>query len=350
MLPIVSKFTSMTKNASSGKTEQRPIWLVMSPIGSYWPGMAKSMREIPVFAESIERSKKIMKEVNFDLDAIVYDENRKEGDFLENMSGILAIQMAITDCLYSMGLKPDAIFGHSLGEVGAGYADGSISARQGLLTAHNIVAAASKKHKGKGALALVGLSRKEAQKRCPPGVYVACNNASQHVGIAGLAANVKLFVHHLQSQGVMAVWIDSDGIPLHTPLVEDCRNDMIRAVKPFFPEPKKRSPRWKSTSIPQAEWATASPYADGEYYANLSIVETAYYEITQTIPDNAIVIEVGPDCQMVNLMKKDLSPGVTLVPLLQGHNNGGNLDLFVSGLAKIHNSGHKLDISKLFEK
>ncbi|KAI1306733.1 Fatty acid synthase [Halotydeus destructor] len=93
-----------------------------------------------------------------------------------------------------------------------------------------------------------------------------------------------------------------------------------------------------------------SPYVDEKFFSNLLINETLFYEVTTLMPENAIMVEVGPDCILVKMMKKDVRPGITLVPLLQANNNERNLDLFISGLAQIHNSGHKLDIHKLFAK
>ena len=39
------------------------------------------------------------------------------------------------DMLSSIGIKPDGIVGHSLGEVGCGYADGCLTAEEAVLAA-----------------------------------------------------------------------------------------------------------------------------------------------------------------------------------------------------------------------
>ncbi|KAI1306723.1 Fatty acid synthase [Halotydeus destructor] len=233
MSTIVDKFAALTKDTSSGRVPKRPLWLAMSPIGSYSPGMAKSLRAIPVFAASIERSSDILAEVNIDLKAIVYDETNRTSDFVATVVSFLAVEIALTDCLYSMGLKPDHIIGHSLGEAAAGYTDGATDARQTLLTAYRGSSAAYRKHGGKGALAAVGLSRKEAKRRCPPGVHVACSNGAENVAVSGIEASVKLFVHRLQAEGIRAMLVDSGGIPVHTPILEDTRPDIEGRLCPL---------------------------------------------------------------------------------------------------------------------
>lgn len=45
-------------------------------------------------------------------------------------------QIALIDLLTSVGLKPDGIIGHSLGEVACGYADGCLSQSEAVLAAY----------------------------------------------------------------------------------------------------------------------------------------------------------------------------------------------------------------------
>lgn len=48
----------------------------------------------------------------------------------------LSPQIALIDLLTSMGLRPDGIIGHSLGEVACGYADGCLSREEAILAAY----------------------------------------------------------------------------------------------------------------------------------------------------------------------------------------------------------------------
>ncbi|KAI1306725.1 Fatty acid synthase [Halotydeus destructor] len=310
--------------------------------------MAASLRGIPAFDRSIERSCNILEEVNVDLKTMVYDEKTRVSGFVQTAVGMVAVDMALIDSLYAMGLKPDHIVGHSLGEVGAAYADGATDARQTLLSAYRAACVVHKKHGGQSALAFVGLSRAEAKRRCPPGVHVACSNGAQNVAIAGLEADAKPFFRLLEAEGILVIPVETGGLPVHTPIIEDTRRDIAAACDPLYPEPKKRSSSFLSTSFPQEHWSKMSPYVDGKFYADVLINETFFYEVTCLIPQDAVVVEAGPDSVLVKMMKRDVSPDVTLVPLLQANNNDQNLDLFISSLAQIHNSGHRLDIQKLF--
>ena len=44
--------------------------------------------------------------------------------------------MALVDLLSALGVKPDGIVGHSVGELACGYADGCLTAEQTVLAAY----------------------------------------------------------------------------------------------------------------------------------------------------------------------------------------------------------------------
>ena len=59
--------------------------------------------------------------------------------------------------LTAAGLVPDAIIGHSVGELGCGYADGCFTAEQMVLAAHARGRASIETELVKGTMAAVGL-------------------------------------------------------------------------------------------------------------------------------------------------------------------------------------------------
>lgn len=46
------------------------------------------------------------------------------------------LQLALVDMLEQMGVVPDGLVGHSVGELGCAYADGSLTAEETLLAAY----------------------------------------------------------------------------------------------------------------------------------------------------------------------------------------------------------------------
>lgn len=90
---------------------------------------------------------------------------------------------------------PDGIIGHSTGEMGCGYADGCITREQTMrLAYHRGNTIMTSKLKMNGAMAAVGLTWEEAQKRCPEGVVPACHNGHDSVTISGDADKVSYYL------------------------------------------------------------------------------------------------------------------------------------------------------------
>lgn len=73
-------------------------------------------------------------------------------------------QIALIDLLTSMGLQPDGIVGHSLGEVACGYADGCLSQEEAVLAAYWRGQCIKEAHLPPGAMAAVG----RTSPRAPP--------------------------------------------------------------------------------------------------------------------------------------------------------------------------------------
>ena len=60
----------------------------------------------------------------------MYDAGNKWMDKEWSTLGINLVQLGLTAMLQKSGLKPDFIFGHSIGEVVCGFADSCMSARE----------------------------------------------------------------------------------------------------------------------------------------------------------------------------------------------------------------------------
>lgn len=60
-------------------------------------------------------------------------------------------------------------------------------------------------------------------------------------------------------------------------------------------EPKQRSSRWVSTSIPQTEWdSPLALYSSAEYHVNNLVSPVLFHDGLNLVPDNAVVVEIAP--------------------------------------------------------
>ncbi len=134
--------------------------------GGQWPGMGLDLlaRE-PVFKKSLEQFEEALKPhvawSLFEKLSQMGKGNKSEPvDVVQPL--ICAIQIALADLLISWGLKPQAIVGHSMGEVAGAAIAGAIS----LKDAARIITARSqtvRSTSGQGAMVVVELSEEEAE-------------------------------------------------------------------------------------------------------------------------------------------------------------------------------------------
>lgn len=60
-------------------------------------------------------------------------------------------------------------------------------------------------------------------------------------------------------------------------------------------EPRLRSPRWVSTSIPQSQWdSPLARYSSADYHVNNLVSPVLFHEGLGLVPDNAVVLEIAP--------------------------------------------------------
>ena len=88
-------------------------------MGTQWLGMGRDLMKIKVFRESIERSSIILEKYDIDLCKLILSSSLNDLDKLVNTFVInAAIQVALVDCLKNLGVEPDGMIGHSIGELG----------------------------------------------------------------------------------------------------------------------------------------------------------------------------------------------------------------------------------------
>ena len=96
-----------------------------------------------------------------------------------------AVQIGLVDLLGRWGVKPQAVVGHSSGEIAAAYASGAITAGDAIRAAYYRGQATTHIEKGKGGMAAVGLGRDAVTSFLVPGVLIGCENSPESVTLSG---------------------------------------------------------------------------------------------------------------------------------------------------------------------
>ncbi len=149
-----------------------------------------------------------------------------------------ALQMGLVAALAAEGLVPDAVAGHSVGEVAAAATAGILSLRDAVLLIHTRSLALDTL-RGAGGMAAVSASAADITRWLDQsgitGVALAGINSPHSVTISGARDRLKAFLAHLRrAERVAGVLLEVE-IPYHSPAVEPLRRRMIEDLKGLKP-------------------------------------------------------------------------------------------------------------------
>ena len=142
------------------------------------------------------------------------------------------VQAGLTALLESLGARPDAVVGHSVGEVGAAYAAGVMSRADAVLLVHHR-ARGSQSAAGQGTMLAAGVSADDAPFLIEPGddACVAAINGPESVTFAGERAALTKIARVLDGLGVFQRMLPVE-IAYHSAHLEPARAQLLRAWKP----------------------------------------------------------------------------------------------------------------------
>ena len=204
--------------------------------GSQWAGMGRQLlADEPAFAAAIdELEPDFVAQVGFSLrDALIAGEQVVGIERIQPV--LVGMQLALTALWRSYGVEPDAVIGHSMGEVTAAVVAGALSPADGL----KVIATRSKlmsRLSGQGAMALLELDAEAVEKLIAgyPDITVAVYAAPQQTVIAGPPEQVDAVVAVVDAQGRLARRIEVD-VASHHPTVDPILPELRTALAGLTP-------------------------------------------------------------------------------------------------------------------
>ncbi|GIY66143.1 fatty acid synthase [Caerostris extrusa] len=333
-------------------SDDRPVWFIFSGMGTQWPCMAKQLMNMEVFANSIKRSAEVLKPYELDLIDLVTNGVKNEVNsrsIIPAFVSIAAVQVALVDVLNEIGIKPDGIIGHSVGELGCAYADGSFTAEQMVLAAYWRGKAVEEANLETGAMAALGITWSQANKCCPKDIFPSCHNAEDSVTISGPKDSVKVFVDALKAENVFAREVDSCGYAFHSQYIFPAAGKLQSALEKVIPNPKPRTSRWVSSSYPKDQWDEPhAKLAGASYFVHNLVSPVLFHEALHHVPKNAIVVEIAPHHLLQAILKRVIGPDAEYIGLMK--RNVDNTVHLLSSLGRLYSAGLNPDIEKLYPK
>ncbi|MGW3962242.1 type I polyketide synthase [Amycolatopsis sp. NPDC005003] len=251
-------------DATGSATPGKVVW-VFPGQGTQWAGMGRELlEESSVFAARIAECAAALEPW---IDWSLLDVLRGEGD-LDRVDVLqpacFAVMVGLAAVWESVGVRPDAVVGHSQGEIAAACVSGALSledaARVVALRSRAIAAELS----GRGGMASVALSEDDVLPKLVDGVEVAAVNGPSSVVIAGDAQALDQTLETLSGEGIRVRRVAVD-YASHTRHVEDIRDTLAEALAGI----RAQAPIVPFYSTVTGEWVQDGTLAGEYWYRNL---------------------------------------------------------------------------------
>lgn len=223
--------TTLPEQTVSGRAG-RPVF-VFTGMGPQWWGMGRQLlTQEPIFRQTLERCDVLFQPLaGWSLiEELQRDETTSRLASTEfGQPAIFAIQVGLTALWRAWGVEPEAIIGHSAGEVAAFYAAGVISLQEGLRVIY-YRSLLQQRAAGPGRMLAVSLPADELQPFVDgfeEDVTLAAVNGPAAIALAGNAPSLTAVAARLETAGVFHRFLRGD-VAYHSPHMDPLKEDVFK--------------------------------------------------------------------------------------------------------------------------
>ena len=228
---------------SSGPSPESPLSFVYTGMGPQWWAMGRQLLATSrVFREAIERCDAALSRL---ADWSLMDELRateqmsRMGETAISQPANFALQVALTELWASIGIRPEAIVGHSAGEIAAAYAAGALTFEDAATVIFHR-ARLQQRTTGMGRLIAASITPERALELpavVAGRVWLAAVNSPVSVALAGEVADLEEVKAALDAQDVFCRFVDGS-VPFHSSMMDPLEaelRDCLARLSPMTP-------------------------------------------------------------------------------------------------------------------
>jgi phthiocerol/phenolphthiocerol synthesis type-I polyketide synthase D len=217
---------------------------------------------------------------------------------------LVGVQLALTELWRSYGVEPDAVIGHSMGEVSAAVVSGALTADEGL----QVIATRSRlmsRLSGQGAMALLELDAADTQALIDshPRVTLAVYASPNQTVIAGPPEDVNELIAAVQQRNRLARLIDVD-VASHHPIIDPLLPELRAALAGLAP----KTPGISLITTTYDHTGGTAPVFDAQYWAaNLRNPVRFSQAVAAAGAEHGTFIEVSPHPLLIHAITETLA-------------------------------------------
>ncbi len=345
--------TALQSRSLPDPTMNRKIVFVFPGQGSQWFGMGRELlRREPVFRAAIEECERSMRPfVDWSLLEQLSLEETSASYRLRDIDCIqptlLAVEIALAQLWCSWGVEPDAVIGHSMGELAAVCTAGALS----LGDTMRVICERSKllkRARGKGAMAVVELTIDETQAALSgfeSQLAVAVCNSPRSTVISGAPAALDKVLAKLEKQEVFCRLVRVD-VASHSPQMDVLKPELFGMLQDL-------APRKASVPIYSTVRGTVidGTNCDAGYWADNLREPVLFSKMTQELiaAGHGIFIEMSPNPILLPPIEQGLQhAGQRGLLLASLRRNEPEQTTMLGSMGKLYESGHSVRWEQLY--
>lgn len=319
--------------------------------GGQWPGMGLDlMTESEAFGEELTRiDEAVERHVGWSvLNALRAPEEFSPLERTEYLQPTLfAVNAALTAAWRALGITPDAVTGHSLGEIAAAYSTGALTLDDAVTVVTGraqVVAPVA----GKGGMLSLDLPCPRAEELLAPyagRLFVAAVNSPHSTAVSGDSDALAELRRSLDEQGIKARPL-STPFASHTPLMAPLREQLLDRISGIRPTPAA-TPLYSTVLAQPAPGDRLDP---AHWYANLSEPVRFADTIRRMLDDGyRYFVELSPHPSLGSSIEAVAAEaGIDAVSIGSLRRQHGGRDVLLRGLGELYTAGHTPDWRTLF--
>ncbi len=332
------------------RTFNKPKMIFLFPgQGAQYVGMGRELYErFEVFRDSLERCRDILIEtLNLDIIDLLYNQESETGFIDEThitQPLLFSFEYSLAILLRSLGIEPDVMVGHSLGEYVAACLSGIFTLEDALFLVAERGRLCEKTEEG--AMLVVYSSQDRIEEKLSKTVNIAAFNSQNQVVLSGGKREIINIANALEKQDIKTRLIQTR-YGFHS-------NIMDAITSEFSMLAEKVS--MKKSTVPFVSNVYAKPTTafqiKNNYWVEHLKSPVQFYESIRSLSDicEGIFVEVGPGHTLTNFARQTLSAksnNFQFISLLKGKNKLTDENMkFSQGIASLWESGVAVALDK----